>query len=343
MPNELLIKIFGDSDADRKYLQSLARTCRHFYELLGRHDHVIVQSVVGHRPKAKKIILDHLAESNFEGLPLSWLFVGDRMSNTIEGILFHLEQVGALQDEKYIFRVGTTKADPFYARQMLRTVLLATQLISMQRSPQARMDFIRTRAPGLLHSFASQLRGVVEFLASKAYLFVRDLDATMTGTDEVDYPLSQPMFVRFRIALVDATYILGPSLLLGLFRMKHQFATGKLFLKYLHGIILEDQPPLRDARGNATDVLGKLFNPLARAHMHTWMHQPDTLGIKHHRGLDLSKWSAAVPDDEAWNQKMDDWGWTRPNRPVRELLRLLPRDPHRSCIPKVVFENAGSR
>ena len=37
--------------------------------------------------------------------------------------LVPLRASGALQDEKYIFRVGTTKAEPFHARHVLRTIV----------------------------------------------------------------------------------------------------------------------------------------------------------------------------------------------------------------------------
>ena len=131
------------------------------------------------------------------------------------------------------------------------------------------------------------MRERADFLASKAYLFIRDLDATMTGTDEVGYSLSHVMFVRFRVALVDATYILCPSLLLHLLQMKQQFATGMLFLQYLLGIILEkDFSALRYAQYQ-DGYIWKIVQSTG-SHSHAYLdEQADSFGIKHHRGLDL--------------------------------------------------------
>lgn len=220
-------------------------TCRHFHSLLTGHGHIIVQAVAFHATQTEKIILFNLAKTGTKWSPFAWLESGHHMNTTIDRVLFHLERAGALKDENHLFRAGTTNQDPAHARRVLRSTLLALQMISMQGQWDDRADYVLKKPPDLLNSLARHVDSLVKFLVCNAYLYIHGLDADMSGTQDLHrHPVLNGLYPAFFGILLGEVLALGPSVLLQLLERKQKFPKARDFLIWLW-YLSKDKDPWR--------------------------------------------------------------------------------------------------
>ena len=271
----------------------------------------------------EKIMLFNLAKTTTNWSPFGWLESGQRRNGTIDRVLFHLERAGAFQDENHIFRRGTTHyQNPSHARRVLRTILLAVETISMQGDWQAMSDYVMKKNPDLLNSFACHLEGLIRYVVYNAYMYIRDLDARMNGTNDLDPPFGEGIFWEFVLYLHERVLKVGPSLLLELFEMKPKFANYNEFWRWLVDPWLGKRNLPDPGVGTLGLFLEDVSYEVELEHDTRWLGQHNTFGIKHCGDLDLTKWSKAVPDEKTWAGLMYERGWVGPERSVRKLLRL---------------------
>jgi hypothetical protein len=285
-----------------------------------------MQNLVRGRPETELFLLANLGLANVKWSPFSWLAAGDRMNDTIQSTLFHLERVGALQDERHIFREGTTKPELGPAWYLLKTILIATQIISMQGDHQARFDFIAQTSPDLLNSYARQMEGIIEFLLCNPYIFIQDLDADMSGTDFIDVPFPDHVG-DIAIVLLEGALTFGPWLLLRLLGTKHKFTNYKQFVRWLFRLYDAKEPGRHELCGYMISVPDEATELLTFQHEHKWMHERDTFGLRHIGDMDLTKWTKALTDKNAWADMLLDSGWVPliEARSIREFLKLPTR------------------
>jgi F-box-like len=326
LPNEIFIRIFSHADMQAKDLRSICLTSRHFHSVVTTHSLVIVQALFPHASETEKIILFNLAAKRTDWSPLSWLAAGERMNAAIDRVLLHLERAKFLQDEFHIFKEGTTAdEDPEHARRVLRSILLAAQMIAMQGQWHHRVDYVVGTPPDLVTSLARHLEALVGSFVCSGYLFIRDLDALMSGTADIHQnPTMDGLYTSIVMVVVEEVLTSGPSFLLQLLERKQRFPTVKDFTEWIYRLCKNRE--WRQYMYSYHNVVVNQFNGLAlwieRRHFARWRGQTDDLGLKHCWKLDLSQWAAAFPDEETWAAAMLQLGWNGPEKSVRKLLRL---------------------
>jgi hypothetical protein len=296
-------------------------TCRQFRSIITKHDHVIVRDVVRRTSKTSKIILWNLSETSKKRSLFPWLHEGHHLTEVIDRAVRHLEYTGALRDENNIFKAGTTDIEPCHARRAVRTILLATQVLSIQGSWMEIEDYIKNAAPDFMNSFACHVRGIIRFMVCNAYLFIEGLDASMTGMEGVrSLPFSDQIFQQIVHTLFEGVFIFGPSLLFLLLIIRPKFPTVKVFFQYLPFLYRTKEPWSYQPDSCPLRVHRHLSLHVEMEHRDTLRRCKDEWGIQQVSNLDLTKWAKAVPSDDAWEELMDKWEWVQPMEDLSKLV-----------------------
>jgi hypothetical protein len=285
-----------------------------------------VQAVVSRTSQTENIILFNLAAKRTDWSPFAWLGTGQRMSLTIDQVLLHLKRAGILEDMDHIFGAGTTNGDPSHARRALRTILLATQMIAMQGPWDERADYVERKSPDhldLVNSLALHVEPLVKFFVCNGYLYIHDLDANMSGTQDIHQHLALNGFYAATVwILVKEVLALGPSLLLLLLERKRRFSTAKDFMIWVYRLRRDPEPRDMNRRHHILLCLSDTFRWMRVEHRKRWRDLVDDFGIKNPGDLDLTQWAKAFPDEDTWADSMFQWRWIGPEQSVRKLLRL---------------------
>lgn len=312
LPNEIIISIFGHlSGTD---FLNVMRTCRHFRSLLNKHDHLILRAGLRYTTLHERFILCNLGKAKMNWSPFVWLATGQLMNENIDRLLFHLECAGALRDERHIFRACSTDQDPGHARRVLRTILLAIETICMRTDWKARRLYVEKESPDLLHSFASHLRPVIEFIVSNAYLYIDDVDVPM-NRNEVDQTF--PYYVTAQLVHImhGITLTWGPVFLLQLLETKPKFATWTDFHRCLCSLRARRETYPAHLRGmHGVWMENEIMERIRLSHDIRWRGKFDEFGIKDLGRIDFTKWIKAVPNDKRWCHLMQKFGWIEPKR-----------------------------
>jgi len=245
------------------------------------------------------------------------------MNTTIDRVLFHLERAGIFEDEDHIFKAGTTNEEPSHARRVLRSILLAAQMITMQGRWDQRADYIVGKPPDLVHSLADHLKSLVKFFVCSGYLYIRDLDANMSGTpDAHQYPILNGLYSSLVTQVLEEVMASGPSFLLQLLERKKSFRTVTDLMGWIYRLYKGKEPPRQDKYYHILLHVYRVDYWTHGEHLRRWRGRDDDLGIKNSGDLDLTKWAKAIPDEETWAALMLQLGWIGPEQSVRKLLRL---------------------
>lgn len=305
LPNEILINIFSRFHGHVAELRKLRLTCRTFDLVLGHHRLIILRNLLSGRSTTELLILGNPYRSM--GVSIRWLGHAERMNAIIDDTLFHLERLAAFEDERYIFMPGTTNRDPCHARRILRTVLLAAYIISIQGDHQAKISFIMQRAPTLLITLAAHMNGLVAFLLHNGYVFIEGLDTEMKWSDDTGSPFPVAFLGMHRV-LLEGTRIFGPWLLLRLLSAKRKFSNCEQFVKCMFDLYEAKEPGRHRLYGNMIIVPSDVCEALSyriRRSLSNPLAWRDPLGITFLGSINLARWSGAIPNEHKWKKLME--------------------------------------
>jgi hypothetical protein len=177
--------------------------------------------------------------------------------------------------------------------------------------------------PDLVNSLARHVEPLVKFFICNGYLCIRDLDANMSGTQDIHQHLALNGFYAATVwILVKEVLALGPSLLLLLLERKRRFSTAKDFMIWAYRLRRDPEPQDMNGRHHILLFLSDIFRWIQVEHRKRWRDRVDDFGIKNPGNLDLTQWAKAFPDEDTWADSMFQWRWIGPEQSVRKLLRL---------------------
>ena len=144
-------------------LEALRRSCRHFSQLVFHYENEITETAIRLKPAAEKVLLYQLLLQNSHQSLFSWLANGQRIHTNIERGLRGLEELGALEDQIYIFQQSTI-SQRAHARRVLRTMLMTIELVNMAYTQIRTYDYPNKNCGGLT-AFFCQIENLISFLA----------------------------------------------------------------------------------------------------------------------------------------------------------------------------------